>query len=218
MIRVIVIVCVLYHVNDLIAALRRIPFGVKRSVLSQLKRVTGGRRALRICIPSIKSVASTSGSPRQFDFGSIGSIDSINVIAFANVKGQREFPAVIPNLQLLAGVASNRNVSVATSRPCEGIIVVIWSNGGVFYANPVFGIGLSFGIDYQLVILAPIQILQIMADFVLRIRGDILVLQSEYLLACIITCTILPGVFKIDSDGRLARIIHWVGCVFVCRR
>ena len=199
-IRVVVIVRVLDHVNDLIVYLRRIPLGVERRVLFQGKGAACSLGARSIRIPAIESVASAGCRRRKGNLSAIRRSHGLNVLAAFDVIGESEVTTGVVDLQLLAGITGKSDVLVTPSIVGIGIALDFGGNLSVLDANCIIGLN-------QLVLVSR-ERLKVVTDLVLSIGGHVLIFNLKS-----VGAIALPGELVLGySDGRLARIVRRLVC------
>ena len=190
-----IVIRVLDHINDLIFALRRCPLCIKSCIVFQFVRRSGCFSAVLISIPARKSITGTGRCCRQRDLGAVRRCYRIDVLALADVIGERKVSACVIYFQFLAGITGNRYILVPVIVFRKSIIVDVRCNLGIFDTDFVNYLNLF-------VRAAAGQGLQVMSDFIICIGGNILIFYFIYIFAAILGELILG-----NRNGWILRII-----------
>ena len=202
------IVCILYHVNDLVFDLRRRPLRIERGVRFERDRGACRLRASFIRIPTVENIAGTRCRFRQRDLSAVRCSNRIDIVAAADVVGQREVSASIIDLQFLfrIGCFGDRNILITFLKLRIRIAVDIRRDLGVLDADLVNRLNQRIAVA--------VEILQIMSDFIRSICSYVFILYFEGVLAIAALCELILR----NRYCRFARIIGRLISDFRCNR
>ena len=203
-----VIVRILDHVNDLVFALRRRPLRNEGFILLQRERIVCSLCACRIRIPTCEGIACARCGRGQGDLRAVRSRLRVDIFTAADVVGQREVSAGIVYLQFLIRVARDDNVCVTGFIVCIRVALGVRRHDGVLDADFVFGLDQRIAVT--------VEVLQIVTDFIIRIRFDIFVFHGEPVYIFVFIKH--PSAIKRHRDGRIFRIVGRLVRDFRCGR
>ncbi len=195
-IRIVIIVRVLDHVNNLVVHLSGSPLGIESGVL--LKRDGAASRfgAVSVLVPASEGIAIAGCRRRQGDGGAIRLGLRRNIVTAVDVEGKREVATAVVNLQLLVCITRKLNVFFTVIEICIGIAVDIGSDPRVLDTNLVDPLD-------QLVAVA-VEGLEIVTNLVVGIGGHVLIIDGIGVLTILAFGEIALG----NSNGWLRRIVR----------